>query len=152
MCRAAFRPVRWTSPPANSGRGSDLQFRLHCRGEGWPPRDLVKKARKAGPTWTPGPHLVTPRDILQRGAEHDLRGVDRSVVMALSEGGLERVGGALGPSGFERDDPGRLQTEAQFAVPHRDGVEKGIGAAGFGDRLPAVGAVHRQQASTAMLG
>src|SRR6266542_1767211 len=102
MCRAAFRPARWTSLPANSGRRSDLQFRLHRRGEGWPPRDLVEKAREARPTRAPSPHLVAPLDVFQRGAQHHLGGVDRSLVMALAERGLEGVGGALGPRGFER--------------------------------------------------
>src|SRR5438874_1147682 len=125
MCRAAFRPARWTSPPAHENRGSELQLRLHRCGEGWPPRDLVEEGREAGPTRAPGPHPVAPRDVFQRGPEHDLRRVDRPLIVALAEPGLERVGGAFGPSGFECDDPGRLQTEPQFAVPRGHGIEKG---------------------------
>jgi len=65
--------------------------------------------------------------IFERRAEHDLRGIDRPAVATLAERGLKGVGGALGARGFERDDPGRLQSEAQLAVPHGDGVEKGVG-------------------------
>ena len=46
-----------------------------------------------------------------------------------------------------RDDPGRLEAETQFAVPHADAVEKGDRPACIGERPPAVGAVHRQQPS-----
>src|ERR1700730_13691993 len=126
MYRAASRPARWTSPRAHEDRASQLQLRLHRRGEGWPSRDLVEKGREARPTRAPSPHLVAAGDVFQRGAEHDLRRVDRPLIVALNEGGLERVGGALGPRRFERDDPGRLQAETQFTVAHGHSIEKGI--------------------------
>src|SRR5260370_26873603 len=119
MCRAASRPARWTSSRANENGGSDLQFRLHSRGEGWPPRDLVEKSREAGPTPAPGPHLLAPRDVFQRGAEHDLRRGDRPPIVAFSERGVEPLAGAPGPPGVERGDPRSLLSQDRFAVPHR---------------------------------
>jgi hypothetical protein len=70
---------------------------------------------------------------------------------AFAERAVEAVGDPFGACGFDRDDPGRLEAKAQFAVPYADAIQKGDRPAGISERPPAVGAVHRQQPPAAVL-
>src|SRR5258708_6023784 len=102
-----------------------IDLGLDGRGERGTLRDVVEEAREARAPGAPIPDLVPPREVFERGAENDLRRVERAAIGAGGERRLEAVGDPVRPRFFEGDDPGCALAEAQFAVPHGDGVEKG---------------------------